>query len=381
MTTRLGRFDSAWPMTTFGWSRRLQPHLSSGRMRPRKTWWRRAATLLPARKHSYKRGRGREAVYPTRFHQARRRHGRGRRAARQRPGVRPVRHRRRDPAGPADRRRREPARAAPEQVRSGRRDPVSGEHQEVHRNDRGRGARRQRELGGSAAEDGGRRQCRQRPRHRARVERRSASVPDPDPRPHRRRDLPRPEVRRLVSARREVRHQCGRALDRDADRRLGRPLRLPQVLGQRSRLRRDSGGSGRLPPACPEDEGERAPDRTRGRQRGGRRQCLVQLGYLGARRRHGRRGGQGRHQQPGDDRGAEVRQGAVRAPSSRARCPGSIRPTTKPISPARSPAPRTASRSTMRPRTRTILRCARSPRIPTMRACRSGRWGCRRSAA
>ena len=252
MTTRLGRFASAWPMATRGWSRRLQPHLSSGRMRPTQNLVAPGGNAAAGARTAATRGRGREAVYPTRFHQARRRHGRGRRAARQRPGVRPVRHRRRDAAGSADRGRREPARAAPEQVRPGRREPVPGEHQEVHRGDRRRGPRRQRELGGSAPEDGGRRQCRQRPRHRARLERRSASVPDPDARPHRRR---RPTSARSTAA--GIR--CAEKYGTNAE---GRWIAMPLgASGGRFVYRKswvneagyddDSGGSGRLPPARP----------------------------------------------------------------------------------------------------------------------------------
>ena len=59
---------------------------------------------------------------------------------------------------------REAARAALEALRPGRRGPVHGEHQEVHREDRHRGARRRRGLGGRAPEGGGRRQHRQRAR-------------------------------------------------------------------------------------------------------------------------------------------------------------------------------------------------------------------------
>ena len=60
---------------------------------------------------------------------------------------------------------REAARAALEALRPGRRGHVDGEHQEVHREDRRRGARRQRGLGGRAAQGGGGGQRRQRPGH------------------------------------------------------------------------------------------------------------------------------------------------------------------------------------------------------------------------
>ena len=60
---------------------------------------------------------------------------------------------------------RQAARAALEALRAGRRGHVDGEHQEVHREDRRRGARRQRGLGGRAAQGGGGGQRRQRPGH------------------------------------------------------------------------------------------------------------------------------------------------------------------------------------------------------------------------
>ena len=74
---------------------------------------------------------------------------------------------------------RQAARAALEPLRAGRRGPVHGQRQEVHRQDRHRGARRQRRLGRRAAEGRGRGQHRRRPGHHPVDQRRRAtSIPD-----------------------------------------------------------------------------------------------------------------------------------------------------------------------------------------------------------
>ena len=96
-----------------------------------------------------------------------------------------------------------------------------------------------------------------------------------------------------------------------AVRRLHRPDRPPRVGGQGSGLRRRAGRPRPVPPALPGAEAQQQARRLRARQRGGRRQRLRQLAGLGARRLPGGRGRQGRHQQPGDDRGAELPEGAV----------------------------------------------------------------------
>ena len=66
----------------------------------------------------------------------------------------------------------EAARAALEPLRAGRHRPVHGERQEVQREVRDRSARRQRKLGGRAAQGGGRRQHRRGAGHHPRHERR-----------------------------------------------------------------------------------------------------------------------------------------------------------------------------------------------------------------
>ena len=214
-----------------------------------------------------------------------------------------------------------------------RRGGLPRQHQAVRRGDRRRRARRLRRLGGSAAADRGRRQYRRRSRHRRR--------PGPTIRtssPTRLVDLDR--HRRPISARsmaaggrwsrstaRDIRNGAWIAMPMGAS---GGPRRLSQVLGQGGRLRRGPGRYRRLPRALPGKlKATGHPLGLRARQRGGRRQRLVQLGDVGAWRLHGRRAGQGHHQQQGNHRGAEIRQGALRRPSSPARCPGSTPTTTR----------------------------------------------------
>ena len=80
---------------------------------------------------------------------------------------------------------------------------------------------RQRELGGSAAQDGGRGEHRQRPRHRPRLVGRPAQVPAKCLDLTDLAEYLGPEVRRLVSDRRAYGKASGRQVDRHAGRRLG----------------------------------------------------------------------------------------------------------------------------------------------------------------
>ena len=91
----------------------------------------------------------------------------------------------------------------------------------------------------------------------------------------------------------------------------------------------------RLPRALQGAEGQGPPAGLPARQGGRRRQQLRPLAALEPWRQDGRRGRQGRHQQPGDARGHRIRQGSTR-PSSRAPRAGSTSTTTAPSSPARS---------------------------------------------
>ena len=162
----------------------------------------------------------------------------------------------------------------------------------------------------SAAEDGGRRERRQRPRRGAGL----AGGPAPlrrQARPARRAGrLSRPQVRRLVPGGRGLREEGG-PLDRHAGRGQRQHGGLPPVLGSAGRLRR---GAGRLPrlsapvPGPPED---RPPVRPGARQRRWRQRLDV-LGALGLRQLDDRRERARRDRQPENDRGAGVRQGALR---------------------------------------------------------------------
>ena len=108
--------------------------------------------------------------------------------------------------------------------------------------------------------------------------------------------------------RREVRQEGqDQQLDRHSDRRL-RPARS-SIASRRSRkpgFDKIPNDHAELPQALPGAEEDQQAGRLRARQRGRRRQRLRQLAGLVAWRLPGRRGRQGRDQQQGDDRGAEI---------------------------------------------------------------------------
>ena len=129
----------------------------------------------------------------------------------------------------------------------------------------------------------------------------------------RRRRISRQAVRRLDLPRREVRQE-------GQDQQLDRPCRsaaAPARSVYRKSAVKEAGFDThperpcRLPEALPGAEEDQQAGRLRARQRGRRRQRLRQLAAVVARRLSGRRGRQGRDQQQGDDRRAEIPQGAV----------------------------------------------------------------------
>ena len=141
---------------------------------------------------------------------------------------------------------REAARAALEALRPGRRGRVHGERQDVPRQVRHRGARRQRGLGGRATEGRGGREHRRRPRHHPVDQRRRESVSGQARRRDRRLRLPRREVRRLVPGVRSVPAARRQEMDRRA---AGRGRRRDGLPRERASRRPASTASRRTPTA------------------------------------------------------------------------------------------------------------------------------------
>ena len=111
---------------------------------------------------------------------------------------------------------------------------LPGAHQEVHRGDRRRGARRQGELGGHPPEGRRGRQCRLGARHHARLVRRRSSISRQAARRHRHRQSPA-EIRRLGL---EGVCQARRQVHRPADRRHRQRHPLPREHAAAGRLLR-----------------------------------------------------------------------------------------------------------------------------------------------
>ena len=151
---------------------------------------------------------------------------------------------------------RQAARPALEPLRPGRHRRLHGQRQEVHREDRHRGPRRQRGLGRRPPEGGGRRQHRRRPGHHPVDQRRRESLSRQAARRHRPRRVHRQEVRRLVPRRPGLPEAGRQEVDRPAARRGRRDDRLPREHGEGGRLRHLPEGHRRLPEA---DEGARTP--------------------------------------------------------------------------------------------------------------------------
>ena len=216
-------------------------------------------------------------------------------------------------AEPADREGGHAARAAPGQVRRSRRDDLPREHQEVHRGDRRAGAGGFRRLGGPAAADRGDGQHRRRAGHRGRLDRRPAPLCGQAGRPDRHRRLPRQEIRRLVHAAPRCTASKWKtnkwiAIPMGGS---GGPAVYRSLLAEGGRLRQDPRRPRRLPRHVPQAEEVGHPAGFALGHAVGDAQRVLRLAAVGARRQPDRRERQGGDQLEGDDRGAEVRQGAV----------------------------------------------------------------------
>ena len=209
--------------------------------------------------------------------------------------------------------------------------------------------------------------------------RRSAQIRRQGARSDRLAELSRQEVRRLVSAGREIRHQ-GRTLDRHAAGRFGRPHGVPQVAACKrpaSRSRRPTSRASSIERQAAREWARPAASRSAMRSATA---TPGATGWSGRMAATGRRERQGRHQQPGDDRGAGIRQGDSTRPSSRARCPGSIRQQ-QGVSRRRARAdPERHLDLLRREELRRSRRCRRWPRTSITRRCRSVRSAGRPSA-
>ena len=200
----------------------------------------------------------------------------------------------------------------PAKYRRSRRDVLPPEHPEIHHGDRHARARRLRGLGGPPPADGGGRA--------------TGAGPDivlgwsDDPHLYTDKILELTELADYLGKkyggweflaaeiRQEVEH---RHLDRDAVRRLGRAARLSQVLGQGGRLRRDPERPRQVPRALPRSLRRTA---TRPASRSATRWATRTATATGCSGRMAatwwtRTGG--RDQPARDDRGAEIRQGAL----------------------------------------------------------------------
>ena len=152
---------------------------------------------------------------------------------------------------------RQAARAALEPLRAGRHRRLHGERQEVHREDRHRGARRQRGLGRRAAQGGGGRQHRRRPRHHPVDQRRRQPVPGQAARRHR--PVPSTSARSTAAGTRP----CEAYLQPDGKKWIGLPLGSPaRCMVYRESMLKAAGfdsvpeGHRRLPQAVQGAEGE-----------------------------------------------------------------------------------------------------------------------------
>ena len=177
-------------------------------------------------------------------------------------------------------------------------------------------------------EGGRRRERRQRTRHHHQHDGRRASVSRQAGRCHRRRQLPRQQVRRLVRRIAKAYGMHGKKWVAIMMGAAGNAHGLSRELDEGRRLRHVSQGHARFSQALPGAEGKGHAGRLRARQRD-RRLELDALAGVGSRREAGRRKEQGRHQQPGDDRRARVRASSSTRPSFPERCPGSTRTTTR----------------------------------------------------
>ena len=204
--------------------------------------------------------------------------------------------------------------------------------------DRHRSARRQRGLGGRAAEGRGGGEHRRRPGHhpaartttRTSIRRSCVDVTDVC-------DVPRQEVRRLVSRVRAVPEAGRQEVDRRPARLRGQRDRLPREHAEGGGLRQRPEGHRRLPQAVQGAEGEGHAGRLRARQRHRRRQHVDALGGLGASAaRWSTQNNKVVIDSPETIAGARVREGALRRRSCPARCRGSTRTTTRRSSTARS---------------------------------------------
>ena len=150
-------------------------------------------------------------------------------------------------------------------------------------------------------------------RHHPVDERRREPVSGQARRRHRRLHVSRQQVRRLLSGVRAI----PEARRQEVDRRAARRARAMRIVYRDSMLKaagfdavpKDTDGFLKL---CKALQGEGHARRLRARQRDRRRQHVVPLARLGARRQARRPEQQGRHRQPRDDEGARVREGALR---------------------------------------------------------------------
>ncbi len=214
-----------------------------------------------------------------------------------------------------------------EAIRAGRRGRLGCTHQEVHRTDRHRCARRRRRLGGRAAQGRGRGQRRQRAGHHHQHHGGRAPVSGKTGRRQRSRQLPRQQVRRLVRLGQSVR-DAQQEVGGDHDGRRRQRHRLSRQPRQGGGIRQGAARHGRFPEAVPGAQGQGNTCGIRARQRH-RRLELDLLAALGARREDGRRrrttsSSTARRPSPRSN----TRSSSTKR-SFRARCRGSTRTTTR----------------------------------------------------
>ena len=231
-----------------------------------------------------------------------------------------------------------------------------------------RGSRRRRGLGRRSAEGCRRGQRRQRARHHHQHHGGRAPVSRQAGRRHRRCQLSRQQVRRLVRGIEGVRH--GRQeVGCDHDGRRRQCHGLSRELDEGGRVRHLSEGHARVSETLPGAEGKGHAGRICARQRD-RRLELDALAGVGVRRQAGRR------KEPTSSSTARRRSPRSSTASSSTRhsfperCPGSTRTTTRPSSTASFISPPTASRSITRRRRHQIRSCRKWRRISSMRRSR-----------
>ncbi len=188
---------------------------------------------------------------------------------------------------------------------------LRGADRRLHQGDRREGRHLPRVLRGRAAQGLGRRQYRRRPGPVLGALFAAAPVPAEMPRRHRRRRLPRQEIRRLGRERADLRQER-QQMDRHPDLLQRQHDELSHLVAEEGRLLQIPRDHRRLPRICQGDQAQQHARRHRARPRLGRRQRLGALVPVGVWRQPRRQERQGHPQLAGDRQGAGIRQAALR---------------------------------------------------------------------